>query len=159
MISVRLWNNWPEKREVLKNRSCTKRAWHPWLVYDDKDKANTLNSFFTTEGKKLASKFTPASGTGSPQLLISMMKYPLKTNSVYTNYNVNFRKAHGLDNLGSLSTRDLEDDAAVRSTKAWVWRRRSPAKFNLFKRGCCFDKTPPFSVPDTVLYLLCYGKF
>ena len=33
--------------------------------------------------------------------------------------------------LGSLSTRDFEDDAAVRSTKAWVWRRRSPAKFNL----------------------------
>ena len=32
--------------------------------------------------------------------------------------------------LGSLSTRDLEDDAAVRSTKAWVGRRRSPAKFN-----------------------------
>ena len=61
--------------------------------------------------------------------------------------------------LGSLSTRDLEDDAAVRSTKAWVGRRRSPAKFNLFKHGCCFDKTPPFSVPDTVLDLLCYGKF
>ena len=61
--------------------------------------------------------------------------------------------------LGSLSTRDLEDDAAVRSTKAWVGRRRSPAKFNLFKHRCFFDKTPPFSVPDTVLDLLCYGKF
>ena len=32
-------------------------------VYDDKDEANTLNSFFTTEGKNLASKFTPASGS------------------------------------------------------------------------------------------------
>ena len=32
------------------------------LVYDDKDKAKTLNSIFPTEGKKLASKFTPASG-------------------------------------------------------------------------------------------------
>ena len=27
--------------------------------------------------------------------------------------------------------KDFEDDDAVRSTKAWVWRRRSPAKFNL----------------------------
>ena len=32
-------------------------------VYDDKDEANTLNSFFTTEGKNLASKFTPPSGS------------------------------------------------------------------------------------------------
>ena len=32
-------------------------------VYDDKDEANTLNSFFTTEGKNLASKFRPASGS------------------------------------------------------------------------------------------------
>ena len=36
---------------------------HDTLVYDDKDKATTLNSFFATVGKKLASKLTPASAS------------------------------------------------------------------------------------------------
>ena len=36
---------------------------HDTLVYDDKDKANTLNSFFARVGKKLVSKWTPASAS------------------------------------------------------------------------------------------------
>lgn len=50
------------RKERSDKRIVAVRNEHDTLVYDDEDKANTLNSFFPTEGKKLASKFTPAIG-------------------------------------------------------------------------------------------------
>ena len=49
--------------------------------------------------------------------------------------------------LGSLSTRTFQGDAVVKSAKAWFCRRRSRAKFNLFKHWCCSTARRPFSDP------------
>ena len=78
---------------------------HDTLVYEDKDKANILNSFFATVGNKLASKFTPASG--SPLSFIHRITptiddIPLQDKQfLHKLQNVNIRKAHGPDNITS----------------------------------------------------------